>query len=239
MQRDDNAVYENYEGVNVENQCARQQPDRKGLSSSKKACIGIALFYFVASSVLGIYAFIRVVSLSDTSVHDRQIDQGIDLSNVSTPEPLQDLPNLNTDTTSNVPNLRWVPVGNGYQYYLGTQLGNYSESRKFCKSIGADLAAVGVRNVEYRRIITKTVIQDKVGNRSAWIGMNDIASEGNWVWIDNRKVIAGESDWAEFQPDNGGGIVHRQNCGIMASYFQMHWDDVSCDEAVFALCEKS
>ncbi|XP_078495654.1 C-type lectin mosGCTL-1-like [Ciona intestinalis] len=139
--------------------------------------------------------------------------------------------------TTNAPNLAWVSVGNGYKYYLRTQLGNYSESRKFCKTVGADLAAVGVRNAEYRRIITKRVIQDKVGNSSAWIGMNDIASEGTWVWIDSRKVIAGESDWAEFQPDDGGG--RGQNCGIIASYFQMHWDDVSCGEAVFALCEKS
>ena len=85
----------------------------------------------------------------------------------------------------------------------------------------------------------KTLIQNlSIGNTHFWIGVNDIASEGNWVWMNGERASSSELIWSSGQPD-GGRI---ENCVIVQGY-PAHSDvglafDEPCAGSQQGLCEK-
>ena len=65
-----------------------------------------------------------------------------------------------------------------------------------------------------------------------WIGGNDIAAEGTWVWEDGE-IWGGFTAWNDGEP-NGG--VSEQCIALL--YYKNAWNDVSCGRVYNFMCKK-
>ena len=70
-------------------------------------------------------------------------------------------------------------------------------------------------------------------NETFWIGMSEIRSEGNWVWVNGETATSSELIWSSGQPDNYRNI---QDCGAL--FTSGYADDDTCTRTLFGLCEK-
>ncbi|XP_071156894.1 perlucin-like [Mytilus edulis] len=69
-----------------------------------------------------------------------------------------------------------------------------------------------------------------------WIGGRDDVIEGIWKWAfsdSNFSYIA----WGPGEPNNGHYHEH-ENCVLMADRYQWLWDDRSCSESHYFICER-
>lgn len=89
----------------------------------------------------------------------------------------------------------------------------WADAQAFAVSLGGSLATL-------KRQADHDQVQQMFGQRSVWIGLNDLASNGNYEWASG----APESyrNWALGQPDNptANSVV------CMDPNFGMHWNDV-------------
>ena len=97
-----------------------------------------------------------------------------------------------------------------YVYKVNSNLQSWQESRQFCQNWGGDLAVHGVTTLEERRKLMQNLSIDL----HFWIGASDIASEGNWVWVNGEPAKSSELIWANGQPD--GGVM--KNCLVLAGW---------------------
>ena len=61
-----------------------------------------------------------------------------------------------------------------------------------------------------------------------WLGINDIHTEGNWVWSDGSP--ANFENWQTGEPNNNGD----QDCGQM---YSGRWDDDKCQVLKSFICK--
>ena len=69
-------------------------------------------------------------------------------------------------------------------------------------------------------------------NNRYWIGLNDIANEGSFIYNSDQSSISWEN-WIDGQPNNGQG---GQDC--VAANDNGEWDDVKCHSLRYFVCEK-
>ena len=72
---------------------------------------------------------------------------------------------------------------------------------------------------------------------SVWVGLTDMATEGEWIWIDNNKTAASNSTiWLEDQPNS---FHHYSDCAVLRSDGRLN--DLTCGSRIEArrrgLCE--
>lgn len=108
--------------------------------------------------------------------------------------------------------------GHGYAYCLtGT---SWTAARDHCASVGMQLVRIdsGGEN---------SFVGDLGGVSNLWIGANDRASEGNFVWIDGGSITS--RHWTSGYP-NGSGDCARMNPDDQ-------WVDVDCTRTYDFVCE--
>ena len=74
-----------------------------------------------------------------------------------------------------------------YQLIPGRQ--SWHKSQEFCQNWGGYLAMHGVRTLENRMKLIQNL---SINNFNFWIGASDIASEGNWVWMNGERASSSE-----------------------------------------------
>ena len=119
-----------------------------------------------------------------------------------------------------------------YIYRLTPARQSWQQSQNICRNWGGTLAVHGVKTRENR----KTLIQNLSMNDDFWIGVNDIASEGNWVWVNGERASSSELIWGSREP--GGG--RNQNCVAVdehPTYVGLAYD-IQCSTSRQGLCEK-
>ena len=120
-----------------------------------------------------------------------------------------------------------------YIYRLTSARQSWQQSQNICRNWGGTLAVHGVKTRENR----KTLIQNlSIGNINFWIGVNDIASEGNWLWVNGKRASSSELIWRSGEP-NGG---RNENCVFVSgqpSFVELAFDH-SCATSYQGLCEK-
>ena len=119
-----------------------------------------------------------------------------------------------------------------YRFTLVGQ--SWQQSQDICKNWGGTLAVHGVKTRENR----KTLSQNLSINSYFWIGVNDIVSEGDWVWVNGERASSSKLIRKSGEP-NGG---RNQNCIIVSgnpsfSNFGLAYDD-PCAASRHGLCEK-
>ncbi|KAI2653101.1 Collectin-12 [Labeo rohita] len=125
----------------------------------------------------------------------------------------------------------------GKCYYFSTVKMNWTQSRDYCVTLGAHLV-----------IINSKAEQDFVTSKvkvTHWIGLNDLDTEGHWVWVNNQPVndsvefwIKRENgnrepdNWTEGHPDGEdcAGLGHQ---GGETDF----WSDASCFLEKRFVCE--
>ena len=125
-----------------------------------------------------------------------------------------------------------------YIYKLTTRELSWQKSQEFCRSWGGNLAVHGVKTLETRKKLTQILSID--GALSwLWAGANDIASEGNWVWINGERVSSSDLSWSYGEPNNSGG---NEDCflflGTLTSDIFGFAYDHRCASRFQGICEK-
>ena len=70
---------------------------------------------------------------------------------------------------------------------------------------------------------------------SVWVGLTDVATEGEWIWIDNNKTAAlNFTIWLEGQPNSS---QNDSDCAVLRSDGRLN--DLTCgaERARRGLCE--
>ena len=99
-----------------------------------------------------------------------------------------------------------------YIYKQTTRGLSWQGSQKFCQNWGENLAVHGVKTLENRKKLFQIL---SISISYYWVGANDIASEGNWVWINGERANSFELIWASGAPNNSGG---NRDCLVINGY---------------------
>ena len=86
-----------------------------------------------------------------------------------------------------------------YVYQLTPGVQSWHESRQYCRNWGGDLAVHGVKTMQNRQKLMENFSK----GRYVWIGVNDIASEGNWMWVNGKRASSSDIIWASWEPNGG------------------------------------
>nr|Q8WPD0.1 RecName: Full=Alpha-N-acetylgalactosamine-specific lectin; AltName: Full=Alpha-N-acetylgalactosamine-binding lectin; AltName: Full=GalNAc-specific lectin; AltName: Full=Lectin; Short=ApL; AltName: Full=Tn antigen-specific lectin; Flags: Precursor [Patiria pectinifera]BAB78598.1 GalNAc-specific lectin [Patiria pectinifera]BAB85109.1 alpha-N-acetylgalactosamine-binding lectin [Patiria pectinifera] len=126
--------------------------------------------------------------------------------------------------------------GNCYRYF-GTGK-TYDEAESHCQEfteVGLGHLASIASAEENNLLLTmwKSVRTTTTGG--LWIGLNDQAEEGNFIWTDGSAVTF--TDWATTQPDN----YQNEDCAHMRHELDGddRWNDIACSRAFAYVCKMS
>ncbi|MDX2146747.1 MAG: lectin-like protein [Planctomycetota bacterium] len=95
-----------------------------------------------------------------------------------------------------------VPFG-ASEYYLASAL-RWDDARAIAQSLGGDLAAIA--SFEENEFLRSSVLGFDGQDRRGWIGFNDAAVEGTFVWSNGEAV--GFTNWNSGEPNNANGTEH-------------------------------
>jgi hypothetical protein len=117
----------------------------------------------------------------------------------------------------------------------------WAMARAQCQAIGGDLAIV-------TSATENAFLTSLLGANEAFLGGNDLTTEGAFVWVDGTPVTY--SNWrlnpgGIDEPNNGGGN-YQEDCIVLQGQLAGVWDDRPCDSAElgppagmhFFLCER-
>ncbi len=105
---------------------------------------------------------------------------------------------------------------NGNQYVLTNGAKTWEQAQAEAESLGGNLVTINAAAEE-------TWLKQNFGDTEGfWIGINDIATEGQFVWASGEAVTY--TNWAPGEPNNGGG---NQDFGWMNFSTTRQWDDNS------------
>ncbi|KAA8595364.1 hypothetical protein FQN60_012499 [Etheostoma spectabile] len=114
-------------------------------------------------------------------------------------------------------------------YYTSTGSKNWTRSREYCQSKGADLAII--KSQAERRFINGLYTSDK----EVWIGLTDEGVEGQWVWVDGTPLTT--AYWDKGQPNSYKG--GNQDCVEFwhRATGDGDWNDENCNLDQNFICE--
>ena len=102
-------------------------------------------------------------------------------------------------------------------YYSSSYL-DWNAAKTACGQLsGGTLATID--NADVNTLVAS------VSGSSMWIGLNDISSEGHWVWVDGTPFSYNNWCLVPLEPDNVGSIQH---CVLTNYAFSGAWDDDFC-----------
>ena len=115
---------------------------------------------------------------------------------------------------------------NGSCYFTSETCETWSNASTICRNMGANLPAIETQE-------ENVYIQHRHNGDKAWIGLNDIATEGLFSWVDGcpNKFRY----WAEKQPNDFRGEDCVHTLGPRHGYT---WNDVDCSTCHQYTCKK-
>ncbi|XP_068074278.1 uncharacterized protein [Danio rerio] len=106
---------------------------------------------------------------------------------------------------------------------------NWSDSREFCRNLGADLVMI---KSEDRQKRISYFVKVKIG-APVWLGLTDTEIEGSMMWVDNSALNQGF--WMKGEPNNNDG---NEDCVFMNPIPSLkNWNDIPCSEVARVICE--
>ena len=130
----------------------------------------------------------------------------------------------------------------GHEYAFCFNLLVQADARANCVDRGMTLAVI--EDQAESDWIAKTLLAlDSGANMRAFIGANDVTTEGEWRWADgivfwrNGAAISGRyTNWSDTEPNDESPIEGAADC--LTSYFSDGtWADLSCDAELPYVCE--
>ena len=123
----------------------------------------------------------------------------------------------------------------GYSYVREAK--SWADARAYCQASGGELASIhsAEDNAEVYALIQRNSDFHASHGRypGTWIGFNDKAREGTWVWSDGSPT-----DYVNFQsgePNSGAA----ENCVFFYSGHGDEWADVACSQEQGFVCKQA
>ncbi len=95
----------------------------------------------------------------------------------------------------------------------------WSAARTECLTYGYDLVAIG-SSAENSWLNTEALARGWTSSYTFWMGFNDAASEGSWVWSNGESVVY--TNWNSGEPNDASG----EDCAH--TYSSGTWNDIPC-----------
>ncbi|XP_048579857.1 uncharacterized protein LOC5521688 isoform X1 [Nematostella vectensis] len=131
--------------------------------------------------------------------------------------------------------VNWVTIGDScfeFNTHPAQEL-TWSQAQDSCRlNSGADLASV--RTIDEQNAILSQLTD--FGARNVWIGFNDIATEGVFVWSDRTKVDY--TNWSPREPGSGT-LADSKDCVVLEAGSQNGtWSSTPCALKTTYLCRR-
>ena len=168
------------------------------------------------TSVILLVAFCVVVSCNPTSQNDRSSEDVIDDQDV----------------------LRAASANKQRYIVFNNKRVNFFEAWRACMSLGLRLATV--TDAEDDADLLVALRNAGTHHKGPWfIAGTDLGRESSFVWMSTNQKVGhetGYSNWAQDQPDNGGGNEHCIEIGYHGGSL---WNDVNCQYTRSYVCERA
>ncbi|XP_051519438.1 CD209 antigen-like protein E isoform X1 [Myxocyprinus asiaticus] len=125
----------------------------------------------------------------------------------------------------------------GKLYFFSSGKLNWSCSQDDCVSKGANLVTITSKQ-EQEFLVSKI-------NMTHWIGLNDLDTEGHWVWVNNQTLDTQVQFWfsvGQREPDNWKEEDPLgENCASLGDHLGNYntWFDASCKKHKRYICERN
>ncbi|XP_060565850.1 neurocan core protein-like isoform X3 [Ruditapes philippinarum] len=117
----------------------------------------------------------------------------------------------------------------GSCYFRSTKALEWLKAEEDCIALGGHLVEI---TSEEENNFTKSILS---GGSRFWIGLNDIKTEGDFVWVSSGNTASGVyTKWAPTEPNDTLG---NEDC--VELYSTGDWKDRDCSEAWHYICEKA
>ncbi|XP_047665775.1 C-type lectin domain family 6 member A-like isoform X1 [Tachysurus fulvidraco] len=132
----------------------------------------------------------------------------------------------------------WKSLGLKYYYFSSFKL-NWEQSRDYCVEKGGHMVIITSQTEQ-------NFVVSQIGE-THWIGLNDLETEGQWMWVNNKPLKeTGVTFWFSApegpnEPDNWKKMdPSGENCAALGdANGNMHtWFDASCSTIKKCICEK-
>jgi hypothetical protein len=98
----------------------------------------------------------------------------------------------------------------------------YAAAKTGCSALG-----MGAHLAILKNAALDMFAETFIGNLDTWIGANDLATEGTFLWEDGTALAF--TNWAPTEPNNGNN-AYQEDCAIIAgTRTTKQWDDRPCD----------
>ncbi|XP_067877342.1 C-type lectin domain family 10 member A-like isoform X2 [Heterodontus francisci] len=119
----------------------------------------------------------------------------------------------------------WYQFNQGC-YYFSTRKGSWQFATQQCSLKNSHLLVIN-------SILEQNFIKVAANPSMYWIGLSDVAIEGNWQWVDGTNFRSSPTFWADGEPNNmqnGEDCAHIDDKG--------RWNDNKCSSSYSWICEK-
>ena len=106
---------------------------------------------------------------------------------------------------------------------------DYQEAKLGCESIGAHLVVI---ESDDEKSHVGTIWSAFGFGDWYWIGLDELAEEGAWLWVDGTPV-----DYTAWYPKEPNNYGQDEDCVATSSASQHAWHDFPCDAELIFLCE--
>ena len=107
----------------------------------------------------------------------------------------------------------------------------WSNSRRFCQNLGADLAVIKSENENQ---FVYDLLRNTSGDRSGWIGLYRRADR-EFYWLDDRPRKGNYQKWNDGEPNDAHGT---EDCGhVIGGNSDGKWNDITCSTSLVAICQ--
>nr|KAG5707861.1 hypothetical protein BaRGS_031592 [Batillaria attramentaria] len=119
-------------------------------------------------------------------------------------------------------------------YIVGTDMVSWTEAEEMCRIFDSDLVVIETQS---ENEFLKRLLSSHHSANHVWIGATDIFSEGTFVWLRTFEEVSGFTDWAAGEPNHAHG-ANSEDCVQMTGEHGWQWNDESCKELSYFVCEK-
>ncbi|KAK7456586.1 hypothetical protein BaRGS_00039312, partial [Batillaria attramentaria] len=110
---------------------------------------------------------------------------------------------------------------------------NDADCHAACDTVGGHL--VEIQSADENAFVLNFFQTHAHDGDRMWIGLEDIAVEGEWVWSSNRDK-AEYTNWSQGQPDSSQSW---EDCVELSPYYGGRWNDIHCEDYKFPFtCQK-